>query len=227
MKKHIMLIALVLISGSVFSQCDKIFDFREGTSWTWSNYDKKGKLLGKTIQKVDKYTEEGSSRAATLSVVSSDKKGEQSKPISMDMTCKDGVIYIDMKKFIPMEYMQDENGESSMKVSGSNLELPESMKVGDALRDATVTMNMASSSPMTMNFTVQITDRKVESEETLNSPAGEFSCFVLSQKVTTKTIMSMTMETKDWYSPGVGSIKSESYRKGKMIGYTLLSAFNK
>ena len=227
MKKFLILLALTISSSSLFAQCDKIFDFREGTSWTWYNYDKKGKLIGKTIQKVDKYEINGDSRKASLSIVNADKKGDQTAPVSMEMTCKAGVIYADMKKFVPKEYMEEDNGETSLEISGNNLELPASMKVGDALRDASVAVNISGSSTMAMNFTVQITNRKVESEETLNSPAGQFQCLVISQKVSTKMMVSVEVETKDWYSPGIGAVKSESYRKGKMMGYSILSAFNK
>ena len=78
-----------------------------------------------------------------------------------------------------------------------------------------------------MNISVTISDRKVVAEETLNTPAGEFDCAVLEQTVSTKMMMSIIMESKEWYTPGVGMIKSESYRKGKLTGYSLLTAFNR
>jgi hypothetical protein len=155
----------------------------------------------------------------------SDKKGEQTEPITMEMSCQDGVIYLDMKKFVPDEYLQDESFDLSL--DASDLEMPEDMKVGDKLKDATVTMDMSGGSPMAMKMTVKIHDRKVVAEETVNSAAGEFNCLVLQQKINTKMGMSMEMESKEWYAVGVGMIKSESYRKGKMIGYSLLTTFKK
>ena len=208
-----------------YGQCDKIFDFKEGTSWTWANYDKKGKLIGKTIQQVTDLSIDGANRTAVLEVRQSDKKGEQTEPISMEMACEDGIIIVDMKKFLPTEYLEGEDAE--MKIDTKNLELPQSMKVGDKLKDGLINMSLTGSSPISMNISVTISDRKVVAEETLNTPAGEFDCAVLEQTVSTKMMMSIIMESKEWYTPGVGMIKSESYRKGKLTGYSLLTAFNR
>lgn len=225
MKTFFALLITSLLTTNLMAQCEKMFDFKEGSNWTWSNYDKKGKLLGKTIQKVDKFTIDGANRMATLTVVTADKKGEQTAPMSMEMSCRDGVIYVDMKKFLPEEYLQDENMELS--VDATNIEMPDDMKVGDKLKDASVSMKMSGDSPMAMNMTVDIVDRKVLAEEKLNTPAGSFDCLVMQQKVKTKMMMSFEMETKEWYSIGVGMIKSETYRKGKLTGYSLLTTFNK
>lgn len=225
MKSFFAFLIATLLTTNLMAQCDKIFDFKEGSHWTWSNYDKKGKLLGKTIQKVDKFSIDGPNRTAVLTIVTSDKNGEQTAPVSMEMSCKGGVIYVDMRKFLPEEYLQDENMELS--VDAKNIEMPENMKVGDKLKDASVAMKMSGDSPMAMNMSVDIVDRKVVAEEKLNTSAGEFNCLVLQQKVKTKMMMSFEMETKEWYTVGVGMIKSETYRKGKLSGYSLLTTFKK
>ena len=227
MKKVLIFIVFAVFTGSTsFAQCNEMFDYQEGTSWQWTNYDKKGKRMGKSMQKIEKFNKLSNGFEVTISLVQVDKKGEQTEPVSMDMACKDGVIYFDMKKFIPNEYLED--GDMSVEVTGENLEMPTNMKVGDYLRDASVTMNLGGSgSPMALNMTVEIFNRKVDGEEVLHTPAGEFDCFIISQSIKTKTVISMQMESKEWYSQGVGMIKSESYRKGKMIGYNILTQFSK
>ena len=229
MKKVLIFSALLLIvDNTSFAQCNEMFDYQEGTSWQWTNYDKKGKLMGKSMQKIESYKEVDNGFEVSISLVQSDKKGEQTEPVSMDMGCKDGVVYFDMKKFIPDEYMIDSEGEMTVEVTGENLEMPTNLKTGDYLKDASVTMDLAGSgSPMALKMTVEIYNRKVEGEETLHTPAGEFDCFIISQSIKTKTVISMQMESKEWYSIGIGMIKSESYRKGKMIGYNLLTQFSK
>jgi hypothetical protein len=229
MKKLLILSALALfIANTSFAQCNEMFDYQEGTSWQWSNYDKKGKLLGKSMQKIEKFAKTSNGFEVTISMVQADKKGEQTEPVSMDMACKDGVVYFDMKKFIPDEYLQDDEGEVSVEVTGDNLEMPTNLKTGDYLKDASVTMNLGGSgSPMALNMTVEIFNRKVDGEEVLHTPAGEFDCFIISQSIKTKAVISMQMESKEWYSQGTGMIKSESYRKGKMIGYNILTQFSK
>ena len=225
MKKLFILFIATVISTPLLAQCDKIFDFKEGTYWTWSNYNKKGKLLGKTIQKVDKLTIDGADRLATMTVATSDDKGEQTAPVTMEMACRSGVIYVDMKKFIPEEQLKDADLE--LAIDASNLEMPKDMKVGDRLKDASITMNLSGDSPMAMNMSVNITDRKVLAEETINTSAGEFDCLVLQQTISTKMMMSFSMESKEWYSIGTGMVKSETYRKGKLTGYSLLTTFSR
>jgi uncharacterized protein DUF3108 len=225
MKKILILLVLMGSSGNLFAQCKEMFDFQEGTSWQWTNYNKKGKYLGKSMQKVDKYKTLNNGFEVTLTVVSSDKKGEQMPPVSMDMSCKDGVVYFDMKKFIPDEYFKE--GDVDLQVSGENLEMPTNMEVGDYLRDASVKMALTSGgSTMGLNMAVDIYDRKVAGEETLKTPAGEFNCLIITQSIKTKDIVTVQMDTKEWYAQGVGMVKSESYRKGKLVGYSILTEFS-
>ncbi len=80
---------------------------------------------------------------------------------------------------------------------------------------------------MGIKMTVNITDRKVGKEEVLHTPAGEFNCFIITQTISTKSIVSMEVNSKEWYSEGTGMIKSETYRKGKMMGYSILTQFSK
>ena len=223
MKKILIFIVFASFAGSTsFAQCNEMFDFQEGTSWQWTNYDKKGKLLGKSMQKIEKFNKISSGFEVTISMVQSDKKGEQTEPVSMDMACKDGIVYFDMKKFVPDEYLKDEDGEVSITITGDNLEIPTNLKVGDYLRDASVTMDLS-----VMKMTVEIFNRKVEGEENLHTPAGEFDCFIISQTIKTKAIVSIQMESKEWYSQGTGMVKSETYKKGKLVGYNILTQFSK
>jgi DUF3108-like len=229
MKKLILLIVVMVYGSNLsFAQCNKIFDFQEGTSWQWTNYDKKGKFNGKTMHKVEKYTALDDGFEITLSAVVSDKKGEQFSLGSMAMSCKNDIFYIDMKKFIPTEMFESKNGEMSIEATGENLDLPINMKPGDYLRDAYVTMNLGGTDlPMDVRMTVEIFERKVDGEEKLNTPAGEFNTLIISQSVKVKTIISSQFDSKEWYAPGVGMVKSESYKKGKLMGYSILTQFSK
>jgi len=222
--KTILIILLLGPIGNLFAQCNQMFDYKEGTSWQWANYDKKGKLLGESVQKVEKYVKLDNGFELELSVVSTDKKGKQAPTVTMDMSCREGIVHFDMKNFIPDEYM----GEMEAEVSGSNLEMPTNMKVGDRLKDASIKMALTmGTSSMKMNINVDIIDRKVEGEETLKTPAGEFACLIISQSIKTKAIISMEINSKEWYSQGVGMVRSESLKNGKLIGYSILTAFNK
>ena len=80
---------------------------------------------------------------------------------------------------------------------------------------------------MMMTFKIDITERKVIGEETLNTPAGSFNCFKISQKIVMKTVLKMEMNSIEWYSKEVGMVKSETYnKKNKLKSYTLLTTYN-
>ena len=225
MKKVFLIGALVFFNLVASAQCNQYYKVKKGTNWTMSNYDAKGKLQGKTIQKVTEYSESSDAFTATFEITSVDKKGEQTLVGSSKMECKGGVIYFDMSDMFPQEQMQSME-DFDMTVDGENLELPENLKVGQDLKDANVVMHI-NASPMQFNFKIDITERKVIGEETLNTPAGKFECFKLSQKVFMKTMGKIEIHSIEWYSPEVGMVKSETYdKKNKLKNYSLLTTYN-
>ncbi len=225
MKKLLIIGTLLFFSIASFAQCNQYYHVKEGTNWVVSNYNAKGKLEGKTIQKVTAYKELADKFEATFEITSVDKKGEQINVGSSTIKCDDGVIYFDMDKMFPQEQMQSmENFE--MTVDGTNLELPSTLKTGQMLKDANIVMHI-NASPMQMNFKIDITDRQVLGEETLNTPAGSFDCFKISQKIFMKTVIKMEMRSIEWFSKDVGMVKSETYdKKGKLKSYTLLTSYS-
>lgn len=225
MKKILVLSAFLIFSLTSFAQCNQFYKIKEGTYWHTTNYEAKGKLLGKTIQKVKAYEETSNGFKATLEITSEDKKGEQTFTGSSTITCEDGIIYFDMNDMFPEEQMQSMQ-EFEITVDGTNLQLPKDLKVGEFLKDAEISMHIEAT-PIKMNFKINVTDRKVEAKEELNTPAGKFECFKISQKIYMKTLGKMEMSSKEWYSVEVGMVKSESYnKKGKMTGYTILTAYS-
>lgn len=71
---------------------------------------------------------------------------------------------------------------------------------------------------------VNMTDYKVEAREQVTTPAGEFDCLVISQRVSTKVIVKVEAGSMEWYAKGIGMVRSESYnKKGKLVGYDVLT----
>ncbi len=224
MKNYFLIAVVLFFYIDSNAQCNQYYKVKKGTNWTMSNFDAKGKLQGKTIQKVTEYLETADGFEATFEITSVDKKGEQTMVGSSTMKCEDGVIYFDMNDMFPQEQMQSmENFE--MTVEGTNLELPSNLKTGQELKDANIVMKV--NGPMVMNFKVDITGRKVLGEETLNTPAGSFECFKISQNIHMKTVIKMEMRSIEWFSKDVGMVKSETYdKKNKLKSYTLLTTYN-
>jgi hypothetical protein len=112
--------------------------------------------------------------------------------------------------------------------------LPVQPTVGEQLPDAVleVVINMEGGKPFS-SIEALYTDRKVVARETLNTDAGSFDCFKIESNytITTKTLgvgIPFRGSSIDYFNPGVGMVKSESYNKAaKLTGYTLLTALER
>ena len=75
-----------------------------------------------------------------------------------------------------------------------------------------------------MNMSVRISNRKVEAQEDITTPAGTFKCFKITYDVDSKVIFKTQGKGVEWISQQVGTVRTESHdSKGKMLSYSLLS----
>ncbi len=149
-----------------------------------------------------------------------DKKNKLIYDKDMDMTCNNGIVTLDMTRLIPEEQLQAFK-DMNMKLDMDNLEIPEKLEPGMTLDDGSITM----SGDLPMTMTVNITDRKVESKETITTPAGSFDCYKIVYTVDTKMLMNMKSSGVDYIAEGVGMVRNETYNKsGKLTGYSELTS---
>ena len=81
---------------------------------------------------------------------------------------------------------------------------------------------------MNMKMTMKFLNRKVEGNETVSTPAGDFECYVITYDTEYKMGIKMTMSSKLWLSEGYGMVKQENYnKKGALIGSSVLTSFEK
>lgn len=207
-----------------FAQCNEYYPLRDGLEWEYQSFNAKGKLQGTQNQKVKKFESTSDGFTATVAFDYNDEKGKDVMDGDLEMVCKEGVFYFDMRKFIPAEQMKA-MGDVELQVESDNLEYPSSLSAGQSLKDGSVTMTAISSS-IPMKITVDIVDRKVEGKETITTPAGTFETFKITSKSIVKNQMGITMtfefDNVEWLAKEVGVVKSESFRKGKSNGYVLL-----
>ncbi len=228
MKRLVLLILAYCLSFSfAAAQCNDYYAIEKESEWTYDHFDNKGKPAGKNTQKVKEFQKTPGGFKAVIYSVFLNEKGKKVMEGDLEMSCDNGTIIIDMRKFVPEE-QQKAFGNYEMKIESENLETPNKLTVGQTLKNGSITMT-AVGSPIPMKISVVITDRKVEAKETITTPAGTFECFKISSKSTSKTQMGMNMTfemtTREWLAPKVGMVKSESFDKnGKSAGYTVLSA---
>ena len=112
-----------------------------------------------------------------------------------------------------------------MQVEGGSMEMPAIMKAGDILKNGDMKISFASGGMYIMNMTFNISNRKVDAVENITTPAGTFECYKITYDIATKMMVNVKTKGIEWYSKGVGLVKSESYSNdGKLLGSNVLAS---
>jgi hypothetical protein len=219
--------ALLGLASTVNAQtgCSKFYPFKEGTKAEITAYDKKGKKAAIIDYTILNKTQKPQGEVATMKSSIKDEKGKIIAETEYDVTCDGNKVSIDYKSMVsPMMMEQFKNMEYD--ISGTDLEIPNDLSVGQSLPDAEMIMKI-SMSGINMNMELNITNRKVIGKENVTTPAGTFDCYVITSDMTTKMGVSQTSNAKQWISEGVGMVKQEDYQNGKVSSRSLLTAFSK
>ncbi len=229
MKKIVFLLGFILVLSSFVTaqECSKYYPMIEGTTLQYTNFNKKGKSEGVATYMVTNVETSGDVTNATMAIELKDEKGKEIYKTDYNFTCSGNMVTIDYESLVPSSMFEQYEG-MEMDISGTDIELPNNLSVGQQLSDANVSVKI-SMSGINMNTTVDMVNRKVEKQESITTPAGTFNCYVIYSDNMMKAMMvKQSMPSRVWYAEGVGMIKQESYNKaGKSIGTTLLTAYSK
>ena len=227
MKKQVLLVlAIVSIAHTGFSQdCSAFYPFEEGINFQVTNYTNKGKVVAVTDHTVKSVTTSGGT-AATIKSIMKDKKGETITDGDYQINCSGDEVSIDVKSLMsPNLFDQFEGMETD--ITGTNVVIPSNLSVGQTLPDASMKMDIDMGG-INMSMSVFMTDRTVDSMETITTPAGAFECYVISYTSNIKMGMNRTGKAKQWLAKGVGMVKQEDYNnRGKVTSSSLLTAFSR
>jgi hypothetical protein len=199
---------------------------------TMSVMDAQGKQNGKVVYTVGTVTNAGGTYNAPVASLIYDRNGKQIFSANGNFQCKGGQLMVDMS-------MSSTAGPSSMmknmqfKINQSYLTYPSSLHVGESLQDANLSITGSNNSRVITSTTINITNRKVVRQESITTPAGTWNCFKISytNMIQTKTMgmgFPITMSGMEWFAPGFGLVKSESFDKNnRLTGSTELTAYVK
>lgn len=219
------LIILMIFLGKIIiaQNCEAYFPMEEGAYLEMKSYDDKDKLTGTSKYTVLQKNVTPDRISITARVESYDKDDKELMSTDLEMYCENDIFYIDMRRFLDEETMKSFEG-MEVSMESENMEIPANLQVGQMLNDASITMTMGSGGMTMFSMKVYITNRKVEANEEITTPAGTFNCFKLSYDIETKMMMKVTSRSVDWVAKDVGTVRSETYNsKGKLTGYTLLT----
>ena len=214
--KKILFTCWALVAAHAYSQdCAKYYYLQNNKTITMGIYNKKGEESGKMV-----YTTSGvSGNTGTVNSEFFDKKGKSIIKSSSTIRCENGMMMIDMKMLIPQQQL--EQFKNTTSTGTVYLEYPPTFKTGDMLKDASFAMDVDNNG-LKQSLTMNITNRKVEGEESVTTPAGTWKCYKISynSKMNMKTMgvgVPMNFDGIEWFASGFGVVKTESKYGSTMI----------
>jgi hypothetical protein len=231
MKKQFLTIAcFFLLSAVSFEQDCKTFLFMTANAEIqMSIYDKKGSVSGIQTWKISDVKRDGAEYSSTINSLFTDEKGKEiAKGVGV-YKCNGGMLQADMKMAIPQ---QSQMQSSDVQLSNSYLEYPYTLSVGQGLKDAQMEMDLNMNTGIKSNVSFKETNRKVESKESITTPAGTWEAYVISYEGNMRTKMGpigvpFNFTAREWFVPGIGLVKTETYSKGKLAGSTMITSIKK
>lgn len=219
------LLTLFFVQTAIAQECGGLA-IKEGSGFEMTNFDGKGKEIGKLIYKITKVTQEGGFTLMSIEMESTDNKGKSDFKNNYQLKCDGNVITLDAKSMINQEQLKSFQN-LDMKFTYDNIEYPTKYTVGEKLKDASV-KGTGQSGPMAVNFDMLIKNREVLAAENITTPAGTFDAFKIKSEMAMAMKMGfpikMELETISYRAPGVlWDIKTETFRKGKLMGRSELT----
>lgn len=230
MKKQLFSFALFFCSLGMNAQDCKTFLYMTTNAQVQLTlYDKKGKQSGIQTWKIGNVKKEGNSFFSTINTTMQDEKGKEIANSAGTYKCTNGVLQADMKMAMPQQQAETMN-TAEAKMTDGYLEYPYSMSVGQSLKDAEMNMEVNLKNGMLSKVNFKETNRKVDAKEKLTTPAGTWDAYLITYNGFMRTQMAgigipFNFVVKEWFVPGIGVVKTESYAKGgKLMGSTMITS---
>ena len=218
--RQLTMLILILLSVTGLDAQNVFFPTKVGTVLTYSTVNPKGKVEGYVRQTITDV--KGSGSNMTISYLSEvlDKDKPNCDPVMsmpLTITIKDGVMIMDLSAMMPSQNGNPQMGDVKMEITGVPTEIPTNLQVGQTLKDANMVMSM-NMGFLKMKTEVNMTDGKCLAIEDITVPAGTYKCHKVTQTAQA-TVMKIksTSTTLTWYTPGIGSVKNETYDKNNKL----------
>jgi hypothetical protein len=232
MKKLFLFVYLTITAITLSAQeCRNFYYLLNNAEVEMTVYDAKGDPSAKQLYKIDAVQQEGSGMSSDFSSTMLDKRGKVVTTGKGKFKCNGANVYVDMQMSMP-NIAQLQHMKMEAKSSNSFLSYPAGMQEGQSLPDGTFEME-GNANGMNMQMNYQVSNRKVMGNEKVTTPAGSWDCYKISYDVAfSMKVMGvgapMQLKATEWFAPGFGVVKTESYGKnGKLAGSTLITGLKK
>lgn len=231
-KSYSVFFVLMLISITIVKaqDCKNYYYMMNDAEIQITLYDKNDEINGIQTWKITNVTKSSNGYSSTATFDFSNSKGEEITKGTGTYKCEGGKLMADVHMFLPQEGMQKTSMENA-KLNNAYVEYPSVLSEGMQLPDAVFDIDVNTSSiPSTAHY--EMKNRKVIGKEKVSSDAGSWDAYKITYDAEMKIKMigigiPMKMQTTEWFVPNFGIVKSETYKKGKKLGSTLLTKLKK
>lgn len=223
---------IVLICGApAYAQnCSNYYFLHNNAEVQITLFDAKGDKSAVQTWVVNNVNTDDSGTRSSVTSTMVNAKGQELAKVTGTYRCREGRLMADIRMLMPYN---PEAGQQAQPTATGTLEeayveypaaMTEGMQLPDAMFDVEVT---TAGGPSTARM--EMTNRKVVGKEKVSSDAGTWDAYKITYDSEMKMRIAglsipMTMKTTEWFVPGFGVVKSESYnKKGKLRGTTLLT----
>jgi hypothetical protein len=222
-----LLLTTFFFIGYAQTDCEPYMPTGEGSTWELTHYSKKDKVTGSTKYELLEKTTTGDSITFKIKATSFDEKGEEIYVNEFEAYCRGSIFEMDMSGMLKGETMAAYES-MDVTVDATDYPLPSlDEPAGTILEDGTLNVQVGMNGMTTFRMTIEVTDRTIDGRETMETQAGTFDCVKISQTVKTKMVVKIQGSSTEWYAPGVGVVRSDSYdKKGRLTGYSVLTALD-
>ncbi|MBR5200026.1 MAG: hypothetical protein IKW20_09435 [Bacteroidales bacterium] len=209
--------------------------------WSYIHTDSKGKHVSTSYHSVESLKGDGVNGRVKFCVEDVYTDSNETTKDYVYYRFKNGEYVIDMSAVLGMESLTElvdsalaEQGaevpeeeieaviKEELNITGDVRGIPRYPKVGK-LPDYKVQFKFS-----ILNIKIYGENRSIVGIETIQTPAGEFECFILEETLTTKMMLGKEVEKiRAWYAYGIGLVKEITYdKKDKLVSTTVLNEIN-
>ena len=223
-KMFVLLISILIYQNAGNAQNCGYLLLTNNAEVEMSMFDKKNEPSGKVVYKV--LSSNGKEAKVSSKVFS--EKGKEIGGGEGTYKCDGNNFSFEMKAMLPGDQAKAMNmKDMEVKTNNATIDYPSNMSVGTTLPDNEFTADTYSGTMKLMGMSFKVNNRKVEGKESITTPAGTFDCFKITSNQDIKAIFNINMQMTEWFSPNVGVVKTEAYRKGALVSSTLITKISK
>jgi len=204
-------------------ECSSFYYFKDNTEVTFLKYNGKGEKTGKEVAFIEAASTDKNGSKSRYKVTKLDGDDKVKEISYATISCTNEWLKIGFQ--IPNEIAENQNEAYYL--------YPSDMRIGQNLEGSLNFAVKTTINTKKTNLSFSVKDRKVVGIEKVKVPYGTFDCVKIQYNLTVKfkligISIPMNLKIIEWFSPGFGIVKTESYNKdGKLEELSVLTTITR